>query len=413
MATQPSYLKGSWAASAERGALHRVLAGVRVFNPAWLCVGAALALSLIGVYAIDVAESLSPLEGRGLSPTATKQGIFLLVGVFAACVAVLPHYRWLGYLSGLFFLVTVFLLVFLLIPAVPAWLVTPRNGTRGWINLGVVDLQPSELAKISVTLVLARYLRYRKNHRRFLGLIPPGLIAAVPVALITLEPDLGNAILFIPSLFAVLLGAGAKLKHLVIIVFAAALAAPASFPILRPHQQARILGLLQHFEGDRTADLDINMQGATAQRLVGAGGPFGLGPSAARALVHFNRLPERHNDMIFSVVVTRFGFMGGAAVLLLYLLWVAGALLTAATTREPVGRLIAVGLGAFVPAQVFVNVGMNVGIVPIIGITLPFVSYGGSSLVTFWIMTGLIFNVALRRPRPPFRESFDYGDDEE
>src|SRR5262249_30273194 len=122
-------------------------------------------------------------------------------------------------------------------------------------------------------------------------------------------------------------------------------------------------------------------------------------------------LPERHNDMIFAVIADRFGFVGGIVVILLYLVWVAGAFLTAATTHEPVGRLMVVGLAAFIPAQVFVNIGMNIGIVPIIGITLPFVSYGGSSLVSFWLMTGLVLNVALRRPRPPFRESFDYDDE--
>src|SRR5690606_25301913 len=121
-------------------------------------------------------------------------------------------------------------------------------------------------------------------------------------------------------------------------------------------------------------------------------------------------LPERHNDMVLAVLMTRFGLLGGIVVLALYLLWLAGAALVAVTCREPLGRLLVIGLAGFIAAQVVVNVGMNIGLAPIVGITLPFVSYGGSSLVTVWLMTGLIFNVAMRRPLPPYRPSFEYDE---
>lgn len=380
-------------------------------NAAWLTVGASLALSLLGVYAIDVAQTLSPLPGLKPGPTATKQLILLTVAITAGALAVLPRYRVLSIISTPLLVLMIALLVFVLIPVVPTWLVKPRNGARSWINLGVTDLQPSELTKIAFVLVLARYLRYRDNYRRFLGLLPPALIAFIPVALITLQPDLGTASLFIPALFAVLVAAGAKLKHLAVIVLIAAMAAPAAFPLLRPHQQQRIIALFQQIEGDRSAAQDMNYQSFTAQTLVGAGGAAGLSDPHARALVYYNRLPERHNDMIFAVIVNRFGMLGGLAVFSLYLVWMAGAFMTAALTRDPFARLMVVGLAAFIAGQAFVNIGMNVGLLPIIGVTMPYVSYGGSSLVTVWIMTGLIMNVALRRPRTLHKDSFEFGND--
>ncbi|MEM9373955.1 MAG: FtsW/RodA/SpoVE family cell cycle protein, partial [Planctomycetota bacterium] len=323
-----------------------------------------------------------------------------------------PHYRFVGLFSWPVYIVCIALLVMLLLPVVPTWLVRPRNGARAWINLGLMDFQPSEVTKIAFVLLVSRYLRFRSQHRRLKGLIVPGLFAAVPVALITVQPDLGTASLFVPALFAVLIAAGARLRHLTLIVVCAALSAPAVYPFLEDHQKTRIVGLLKQFQGDTTTAQDINFQSMTAQRLIGAGELAGRGDTAARALVHYNRLPEAHNDMVFAVVVNRFGMVGGLGVMALYLLWVAGAWLVAATCRDPLGRLIAAGLPAFIGAQAVINIGMNLGVLPIIGITLPFVSYGGTSLVTCWLMTGLVVNVALHKPRPPFRASFEYADDD-
>lgn len=382
---------------------------VRLVNFSWLTVLASIGLSLAGIYTIDVGENLG---GTEMAAEASKQAVFMLVGMVACVVVASPHYRFVGLFSWPVYILCIGLLLLLLMPGVPTWLVRPRNGARAWIDIGPVDFQPGELAKIAFVLVVARYLRYRHHHRRFRGLIVPGLFAAVPVGLITVQPDLGTASLFVPALFAVLIAAGARLRHLTLIVLCAALAAPAAWPFLQPHQKTRIVGLYKQFQGDTTTAYDINYQSITAQTLIGAGQVVGRGDGASRALVHYNRLPEAHNDMIFAVVVNRFGLMGGLALMGLYLMWVLGAWLVAGTCRDPLGRLIAAGLPAFIAAQVVVNIGMNLGVLPIIGITLPFVSYGGSSLLTCWVMTGLIVNVALHKPRPPFRSSFEYADDD-
>lgn len=384
----------------------RIRDGLRLVHPAWLTVAASLGLSILGVYAIDLSQSSS----AGLGSVAIKQAVFLCIGIGSALLIALPHYKLIGQVAWPVMIAVLALLVFMLVPVVPSWLVTPRNGTRGWIDLGVADFQPSEVAKIAFVLVVARQLRYQHHHRRLFGLLRPGFIAFVPVVLITLQPDLGTASLFIPSLFAMLVAAGAKLKHLTAIVLIALMAGPAAYPLLKPHQKARFVALVKQVRGDMTSAYDINYQSFTAQTLTGAGQTTGIPEDKARALIRFNSLPEAHNDMIVAVIVTRFGFVGGVGLIGLYLLWLAGALLSAGMCKHPFGRLTIVGLSAFIATQTVINIGMTIGLLPIIGVTLPYVSYGGSSMLTSWLMTGLIVNVAMRRPVAPIRPSFEYGD---
>jgi rod shape determining protein RodA len=283
---------------------------------AWLTVLASLALSLVGMYAIDLATSLETQEGA--AKLVTKQGFFIGVGMLAAAVVAFPHHRFVRMVAWPSMWIVLGLLVFLLLPFVPASLVTPRNGARAWIDVGPIDFQPGEVAKIAVVLVLADYFRYRKNHRTILGLVPPALITMVPVALIVLEPDLGTAMLFVPCLFAMLVAAGARLKHLASIVLIGILAGPAAYPMLKPHQKERITGLINMIQGNPEGADDINYQSLTAIRLAGAGQLEGMTEEKSRAVIHFNHLPERHNDMIFAVIVNRFGMLGGLGVLALY-----------------------------------------------------------------------------------------------
>ncbi len=362
----------------------------------WVTLVASLGLSLIGLYAIDIAEAVT--IDRSPSGTTIRQAVFLGVGVSAAMFIAVPHFRLLRFIAWPSYIACIGLLVFLLVPIVPESIVTPRNGARGWINMGFADFQPAEVTKIAFALTVAGFLRYRREHTRLRGLVAPGLIAAVPVGLITLQPDLGSASLFVPSLFAMLLVGGARLRHLVLIVLIATAAAPVSWPLLRPHQKVRIVAIMQQIRGSDEGAQDINFQSFTAQRLVGAGRLTGNSDASSRALVRYNRLPEAHNDMVFAVICLRFGLLGGALVLLLYLAWAVSALLTAWHCREPFGRVLIVGLTAFVGTQTLINIGMTVGLVPIIGVTLPFVSYGGSSMLTSWLMTGLVMNVGFRRP---------------
>ena len=394
-------------------AASRLVNIINPLNPAWLVVTASLGLSLLGMYGIDVAERLHPgapesAEAAKAAGLLFKQGLFLCIGVLAAIGVAFPHYKWYGYFSNVLLVGMLGVLAFLLVPFVPESIVHARKGQRSWINMGFTDWQPSEMAKIVYVLMVSQLLRNTKSHREFWGLVPIGLTSMIPVALIMLQPDLGQSLLFLPTLFAMLVAAGAKLRHLTLIVLIAMTAAPLSYPILKQHQKDRIVGLIKQFKGDRSSDRDINFQGETAQMLVGAGGVTGVDNEKSRALVRFSALPERHNDMVFSVIANRLGFKGVVAVLVLYFLWTVGAFLVAAGTPDPFGRLVCVGLTTFIVTQAFVNIAMNVGLMPIIGITLPFVSYGGSSLVTVWMMTGLVFNVSIREKGYRLTEAFEF-----
>jgi rod shape determining protein RodA len=376
---------------------------VQLVNPGWLCIGAALALSVLGILAI---ETTGPSH-------ALKQIVHLCVAAVAAAAVAVPHHRWLQRLSMPLMIIVLALLVFVLVPFVPEVIVRPRNGARRWINLFVTDFQPSELAKIAYIISLAAYLRYRRNYRRFFGLLLPFVLTFIPLGLVLVEPDLGTAMLFLPTLFAMLIAAGARIKHLVLIIALGLAAAPLTYPFLWPHQKARIQAMMAQVKGDTRYEDDIGFQGARAMTLVGAGGVTGVGRQKAAELVRYNSLPERHNDMIFAVVCCRWGLLGAVAMWGLFGLFALGGLWTAAQCKDAFGRLAAVGVAAIIFAQMAINTGMTIGVLPITGLTLPFVSYGGSSMVAAWLMAALVLNIALRRPQYLSRECFDFQREEE
>jgi len=369
-----------------------------LINIGWICVIPAFILSVIGISCIGLTEP----------GYAMRQMIFLGVGIAAAGVVAVPHFRLAQRLAYPFMAVVLFLLVFVLIPTVPEFLVRPRNGARRWINLFITDLQPSELAKVAYVLALATYLRFRSSYRSFLGLLLPLSLSFIPLGLVLVEPDLGTALLFLPTFFAMVIAAGARLWHIALILVIGMSSVPAMYPLLKPHQKARIDAMIAQMKGDdRHAD-DIGYQADRAAMLAASGGVFGVGAEHARDLVVYNHLPEEHNDMIFAVVTCRWGLLGALATWGLFLMLCCGSLLVAARSKDPFGRLVAVGIPALLFAQVTVNTGMTIGVLPITGMTLPFVSYGGSSLVVCWMMVGLLLNIAMRRPQHFWRESFEF-----
>ena len=177
-------------------------------------------------------------------------------------VVALPHYKLGMYIAWPAAILSVGLLVFLLIPGVPTFLVEPVNGARAWIKFPLLNLQPSEPAKIAYVLFMALYLRRRDPPETLLALIPPGLLTLIPVGLITVQPDLGTASLFVPSLFGMLVTAGARLRYLALVVVMAALAAPIAWPFLLPHQKARFEALVQQVQGDRSREHGATDRGA-------------------------------------------------------------------------------------------------------------------------------------------------------
>lgn len=371
---------------------------VRLSSPAWISVAAALALSILGVVAISTTQP----------DLAARQAVYLVVGVAAAALATLAPPQSLRTVSWFVLAIAVALLVFVLLPFVPKSIVTPRNGARAWIDLGIVDFQPSELAKIAFILCLSQWLSLRGSPRTVRALLVPALLLMALVGLIVREPDLGSALLFFPTVLAMLIAAGARWRHVIIaLVVAAAIVPLGYFAALKPYQRARIDAIVAQVKGDTRFERDIGFQGWRAMRLVGSGGLVGNDAEHARALVVFNALPEEHNDMIFAVVSCRFGMLGGAATLLCYGLYLFGALAVAVTTRDGFSKLVAVGIGALLFSQMVVNIGMTIGLLPITGVTLPFVSYGGSSLVACWALTGVLVSVGIRPPAGGDKDPFD------
>ncbi len=397
----------------------RVQGRLALLHAGWVVLAASIALVAVGVYCIDVASALRP---EALAADGKKQLMFAVLGLVIGIICALPHYRWWLWLTWPLAALSVILLAVLIVPGVPASLVTPRNGARRWIDLGAFDLQPAEVAKVAYVLATASYLRYRQNHRTIMGLIPPAIIVLVPMVLIVVEPDLGSSLLFLPALVAMLVAAGAKLKHLVAassigvvmagVVAAASLffAARGEYPLLRKHQVDRIQAVLDMASGDdRFAD-DRGFQGRQAVTLVGAGGWAGHTDDRSRALIHFSKLPEARNDMIFAVFANRFGFVGVLGLLGLYSAWVLGALWAAGRCKDAFGRLVVVGFTAIIATQALINIGETTGVMPITGMTLPFVSYGGSSMLLGFMMVGIIFSISMRRPDHFWRRSFEFDD---
>lgn len=350
----------------------------------WLIVGCSAGLLVMGLTGIERADQLA--EGTDLFP---RQVTWAMLGVpLFTLAALIPYRQWQPY-SYPFFAVTLPLLI------VVFWM-PPRNGARCWIPLGIFDLQPSELAKLAYIMTLAYYLMYRDNFRRLTGLVPPFLVTLIPAGLILKEPDLGSAMLFLPVLLAMLFAAGARPRHLLLAIILGAASLPVFWMGMSSEQKSRITSLFSQTDGGPAPQGDGYHQ-HQAKLVHALGGVWGseLGgmPLDDPDAYH---LPAGQTDFVFCWVGERWGLWGGLLTLTLYAVLFARGLQIAAATRDPYGRLLAVGIVALLGAQTLINAGMTVGLAPIAGITLPLMSYGGSSLLSTCVELGLLINIGLR-----------------
>ncbi len=395
-----------------------------------LCLlASALALVAIGIAAIysvgHPAEPSPVSQTVGLANLWKKQLVFAAIGVLVFIAANLANYRRFGAVSYWIYAFVLLLLVLLLVgryvvqlPFVPA-----RHGTHRWITftIGGRDLpsvQPSEICKLAYILALAWYLRYRSNYRNFKALIGPFILTLVPMVLILFEPDLGTVLLMMPILFAMLFVAGAKVKHLLLIVLLAVLVSPLMWFFMKDYQRTRVSSVLlqsswirQKAEQNPTlGKILVGSKFSTKQWkdelgyhlirskfAVASGGAKGYGFRRG-PFIKYNFLPTRHNDFIFAVIAHQWGFLGCLGLLGLCVIIIGCGLEIAGNNTDPFGRLLAVGIVAMFAVEVIVNVSMTVGLMPITGLTLPLVSYGGSSLLVSMAAVGLLNNVGRCRP---------------
>ena len=401
----------------------------------WPIILAMLALMGIGFMAISASERADPT----MQGFASKQAIFACVGLLAFVVVTIVPYQVAGRLAYPLFAITLAVLVFVLT-------LREVHGSRRWIDLGIISLQPSELAKISFIILLAWYLRMGGHYRKLLGLAVPFVLTFVPMGLVLIEPDLGTSLLFLPTLYIMLFLAGAKLRHLLGIVALAtvllllpvphtlpgdmpssqrldheALAywcdrdsgraiSAASLVKMKGHQISRIVGWLR--QDDPRVVQGKGYQLALSKMVLGAGCLTGQGQDSL-ANEYFRMLPEDHTDFIFSVIGGQWGLAGCVGVLLCYVLIFISGVEIAVGTYDPFGRLLAVGVMALLFSQMFINAGMTMGLMPITGMTLPLVSYGGSSLVVNCAALGLLVNVGQRRPILLGKRPFEFGEKRE
>lgn len=265
-----------------------------------------------------------------------------------------------------------------------------RNGAKSWFVLGPISVQPSEFMKLFFVLTLARFLMWRKVPDRVSRLLAPAAIAFVPFAIILMQPDLGTALVF-PAMFVAMMWVAGIRKRYMALGFAALLVGtPIAYKYgFKEYQKKRF----EAFLDPQSMSRDAGFQLLQSQRAIGSGGWMGKGFAESEQEGSESFVPERHNDFIFSVIGEEWGFLGASGVLVLYLVLLMAMVLGAFRAREPFSRLVLTGLAAGFATQVFVNIGMTIGLAPITGITLPFLSYGGSSLVSSLLSIGVAWNV--------------------
>ncbi len=274
------------------------------------------------------------------------------------------------------------------------------NNARRWLALGPVRFQPSEFMKLGFVLMLARWLKPRTVPNTWQGLVVPGAIAAVPMVLIVKEPDLSSAMVFVPVLFGVSYIAGAKPRWLLVVLLSGILLFVGLYLAggLKVYQVDRIQAWWNQTNMPREMRLGAGYHLRQSLIAIGSGGLTGMGYMRGLQNI-YDFLPYRSTDFIFSVIAEETGFIGSLFFLFLYGLFVWMAFGIGLRTRERFGRLLASGISILFATQLFIHVAVCSGLMPPTGLTLPFVSYGRSSLVTSFACLGLLLNIGMRKVR--------------
>jgi rod shape determining protein RodA len=365
-------------------------APVRHLDP--VLVLTALALTGIGLVAIYSAKHVA-LSSQDLPTTlyVTRQLIAMIIGIVAMVVAAVVDYRHIRTYAPVLYAIGLVLLVLTLTP-----LGTEINGSQRWLVLGGFQLQPSELVKLAVLVSIAAIL-HESQGKPHIGFIALSLaITLVPTGLVFLQPDLGTSVVFIWLTAVLFLIGGVQVRYLVGLLAAGVGAIVAAFQagLIEAYQLSRLTAFVN--AGDASAAQTAAFQ--TRQSLIAVGS----GQFAGKGLLEgtqtsLSYVPENHTDFVFTVIAEELGFLGASLVLGLFLILVWRGLRIAILSKDLFGTLVASGVVAVLTLQVFVNVGMTVGIMPVTGLPLPFISYGGTSLIVWFAMVGLLLNVHMRR----------------
>ncbi|MGL5615329.1 MAG: rod shape-determining protein RodA [Sarcina sp.] len=328
---------------------------------------------------------------------ALKQGIFLIVSLIAMYFMLVWDYNVIYGYVDIFYWFSIVMLI------VTRFVGSTINGARGWIVLGPISIQPSEFAKIAMILMLAKQLdKMDMNINNFRNLLKIGIYAIIPMVFIFMQPDMGMTMVCFFIVIGIVFCAGIDLKILfgglagVVIL----LVLVWHTNIIHSYQKQRLSGFLHPNENV----LGINLQLNQSLIGIGSGGFFGTGANLHSESGGYASqfVPEKQTDFIFTVIGEHWGTVGAAVLLILYGILIKQMIDTARQAKDNFGRIISVGLASYFIFAILQNIGMTIGLMPITGITLPMVSYGGSSLLTTIMCIGIILNINMRKRRLHF-----------
>jgi rod shape determining protein RodA len=360
----------------------------------WGMVSVVFAIALIGLAAVYSAT----YTAKGPSALYYKQIVWVSAGVIVMFLALIPDYHTIGRYAYILYAISLVLLVLVMIMG------KTGMGAQRWLAIGPFAFQPSEFAKLSLTLALARYFAEdpKRGGYELRDLAIPGVMVLVPLMLVLKQPDLGTALMLLLTSSVLALLAGIHLRSIAIVLATAVVIASLVFLVppvrhkiwgsLKPYQQNRIKAFIDPGSDPRGSGYHANQ----SKIAVGSGQITGKGyRKGTQSQMAF--LPERHTDFIFSVIAEETGLMGTSVLLLLYLVLLLIGVDTAKNAKDRLGILMAGGLVSMIMIYVCINVGMSVGIVPVVGVPLPLVSYGGTSIITTFLALGLLLNIQIRR----------------
>ena len=360
------------------------------FDP--ILLGTSLILALTGVVMIySATKGKLALAGEDPRYFLKRQVLYIVLGVAVMVALALFDYRRLEQISTVLYVGIVVALLAVLSPVGSTAL-----GSARWFSLAGIQLQPSEFATLVLVIAIATYCTRRPEGLDFRDLVRMVLMSVVPILLVIKQPDLGTAIVMVVILMVMLATAGMPGRYLVLLIVGAA-----TVVIM-----ALNLGLLQHYQIERLTSF-ISPNGANqtvtynvtqAKEAIAVGGIFGQGLFHG-ALTNLAYVPEQQTDFIFSAVGEQLGFVGAGALLVVYGVLAWRVLRIAQLARDTYGRLLCAGIFALLVFSIFENVGMNMGIMPVTGIPLPFLSYGGSATIGFFAAIGIVISVHSRSVR--------------
>jgi rod shape determining protein RodA len=347
-----------------------------------------LLLLLAAISLLNLYSATYPIRNVGGSQVFAKQIYWFLVGFVVLLLMTTFNYSALEGLAYPAYFFSVALLGLVLFVG------KITSGTQRWLNLGIVSFQPSELAKITLLMVLAKFFSQKGGYKeyRLRDLWQPFMFIGIPSILILKEPDLGTSLLLVLVSVSMILFVKVYWKSLMIAVVSALSVAPFVWFRLKEYQQMRILTFLRPDMDPLGAGYHINQ----SKIAIGSGLFWGKGfLKGTQTRLHF--LPEQHTDFAFSVLAEEWGFIGSVVLLVIYLILILWGLNIAKNSKDRFGSIMAVGIVAIIFWQVVINVGMVTGLLPVVGIPLLLFSYGGSSLITTMAAMGLLMNISMRR----------------